>query len=56
MIQGQFAWRGRDQVERFFDGMDLVAPGLVRVEDWRTEPRAGEAGESPLWCAVGRKR
>jgi S-adenosyl methyltransferase len=56
MIQGQFAWRSRDQVERFFEGMDLVAPGLVRVEGWRTEPGKGETGESPLWCAVGRKR
>jgi hypothetical protein len=54
MIQGQFAWRSRDQVERFFAGMDLVAPGLVRVEDWRTEPGTDESGESPLWCAVGR--
>ena len=56
MIQGQFAWRSREQVERFFAGMDLVAPGLVRVEEWRPEPGSGEAGESPLWCAVGRKR
>ena len=28
-------------------GMDLVAPGLVRVEDWRTEPGTSDAGESP---------
>ena len=56
MIQGQFAWRSRDEVARFFEGMDLVAPGLVRVEDWRTEPRTDNAGESPLWSAVGRKR
>ena len=56
MIQGQFTWRSRDEVARFFEGMDLVAPGLVRVEDWRAKPGADDAGESPLWCAVGRKR
>jgi hypothetical protein len=56
MVQGQFAWRSRDEVARFFEGTDLVAPGLVRVEDWRTEAGTDEAGESPLWCAVGRKR
>jgi hypothetical protein len=56
MIQGQFAWRSRDQVARFFEGMDLAAPGLVRVEDWRPEPGTADVGESPLWCAVGRKR
>jgi SAM-dependent methyltransferase len=56
MIQGQFAWRSREQVARFFAGMDLVAPGLVRVEEWRPEPGSGEEGESPLWGAVARKR
>jgi len=56
MVQGQFAWRSRDEVARFFEGMDLVAPGLVRVEEWRTEPGMNGTGESPLWCAVGRKR
>ena len=56
MVQGQFAWRSRDEAARFFEGMDLVAPGLVRVEEWRTEPGTDETGESPLWCAVGRKR
>ena len=56
MVQGQFAWRNRDEAARFFEGMDLVAPGLVRVEEWRTEPGTDETGESPLWCAVGRKR
>jgi hypothetical protein len=40
---------------RFFAGMDLVPPGVVRVEDWRPEPGA-DAGQSVLWGAVGRKR
>jgi S-adenosyl methyltransferase len=56
MVQGQFTYRGRDEVTRFFEGMDLVAPGLVRVEEWRPEPGTADVGESPLWCAVGRKR
>jgi hypothetical protein len=41
---------------RFFDGMDLVEPGLVRVEEWRPEPGEGETGRSALWCALARKR
>jgi hypothetical protein len=37
--------------------MDLVEPGLVRVEEWRPGPAAGEAGKSSLlWCALARKR
>jgi S-adenosyl methyltransferase len=55
MMQQQIAYRSREQVARFFDGMDLVAPGLVRVEEWRPDP-GGPAGKSAGWCAVGRKR
>jgi hypothetical protein len=54
--QQQYFYRAREQVARFFEGTDLVEPGLVRVEEWR--PSAGTAGaeRSSLWCAVGRKR
>ena len=47
--------RSREEVARFFAGMHLVPPGVVRVEDWRQEPGA-EAGQSVLWGAAGRKR
>jgi hypothetical protein len=50
------AYRSREQVARFFDSTDLVAPGLVRVEAWRPEPGADENGSSSLWCGAGRKR
>jgi hypothetical protein len=55
MMRKQFTSRTRDEVARFFEGLDLVEPGLVRVEEWRPEPGASEAGTSSLWCAVGRK-
>jgi S-adenosyl methyltransferase len=56
MIQQQFTYRSREQVARFFAGMDLMAPGLVRVEEWRPDPGPAGAGKSHLWCAVGCKR
>jgi hypothetical protein len=56
LVQQHFTYRSREQVARFFTGMDLVAPGLVRVEEWRPEPGPAGAGKSHLWCAVGRKR
>jgi len=43
-------------VARFFDGTDLVAPGLVRVEEWQPDSDTGDANRSFLWCGVGRKR
>ena len=56
MVRLEPAFRSREQVTRFFDGTDLVEPGLVRVEEWHPEPAAGTTGRSSLWCAVGRKR
>jgi hypothetical protein len=55
-VQQQFAYRSRDQVARFFTGMDLVEPGIVPLEEWRPDPGATDIGKSTLWCAVGRKR
>jgi hypothetical protein len=53
--QQQYIGRNREQMARFFEGMDLVEPGLVRVEEWHPDPDAGETGRSALWCALGRK-
>jgi hypothetical protein len=52
----QYTVRTREQVARFFEGTDLVEPGLVLVEDWRPEVQAGGTAKSSMWCAVGRKR
>jgi hypothetical protein len=53
--QQQYFHRTNEQVARFFEGTDLVPPGLVRAEEWRSEPATGHAGTSGLWAAVGRK-
>jgi hypothetical protein len=34
---GRGQLRGREQIERFFDGLDLVEPGLVYLPLWRPE-------------------
>ena len=54
--QQQYIGRSREEMTRFFEGMDLVEPGLVRVEEWRPDPDPGEEGRSALWCALARKR
>ncbi|MGH3253592.1 MAG: SAM-dependent methyltransferase [Trebonia sp.] len=54
--QQQYIGRRREQIARLFEGMDLVEPGLVRVEEWRPDLGTGETGRSALWCALGRKR
>lgn len=53
--QQQIIWRSREQVARFFDGTNLIEPGLVPVEQWRPEPGTGGTGKSSGWAAIGRK-
>ncbi len=55
-MRQQLKTRPREQVARFFDGLDLVEPGLVPLEDWRPEPSAVRPeGGSGIWGGVGRK-
>jgi S-adenosyl methyltransferase len=56
MTQQQLSARSREEVARFFAGLDLVEPGLVPVEEWRQDPGPAAAGESAVWGALGRKR
>jgi hypothetical protein len=46
--------RSRAEVRRFFDGLELVEPGLVSIDDWRPEGPPPEV-ETPNPCGVGRK-
>jgi S-adenosyl methyltransferase len=47
----------RDQatVSRFFAGLQLVPPGVVRVPEWRPESADAAATPSTQWGGVGRK-
>ena len=56
MMRQRYTPRSREQVARFFAGMDLVEPGLVPVEDWRPKPGTVDAGTSAIYGGVGRKR
>ena len=51
--------RSRGDVTRFFDGLDVLDPGVVSISGWRAEqerqPRPGES-ETATHCAVARIR
>jgi hypothetical protein len=48
--------RGGDEISRFFDGLDIVEPGLVTADKWRPdEPVAPGGWEMPYYVAIGRK-
>jgi hypothetical protein len=53
--------RSREQILGFFDGFDLIPPGLVPLPDWRPNPSASATDHQerlPVWflCGIGRKR
>jgi O-methyltransferase involved in polyketide biosynthesis len=54
-----YCLRSPEQLARFFDGLDLVEPGLVSCPRWRPDPgsfgQAGEPAEVDAFCGVGRK-
>jgi hypothetical protein len=48
-------YRNHAQVTRFFAGMEIVEPGIVKVSEWRPVSAAEAATPSALWCGVRRK-
>jgi SAM-dependent methyltransferase len=49
--------RTRAEVTHFFDGLDLLAPGVVTVPLWHPEePPAAGADRVSMYCGVGRKQ
>ena len=47
--------RSHDQVSRFFDGVDLIEPGVVPIQQWRPDSDAEAAARAGMWGGVGRK-
>ena len=53
----RFRARSPGQVARFFDGLELVDPGVVPVPRWRPDPSPfSPSTEVYSFCGVGRKR
>ena len=48
--------RTHAEVSRFFDGLELVDPGVVAVQRWRPGSEIESSAKSAMWGGVGRKR
>jgi hypothetical protein len=46
-----------EEIAGFFEGLELMEPGVVRVPEWRPDAAAAEDGEATVdaFCGVGRK-
>jgi hypothetical protein len=56
LVSTSMTRRSREQFEAFFEGLELVEPGIVHMSQWRPDPADGEPpAASPAYCAVARK-
>jgi hypothetical protein len=47
--------RSHAEVTRFFDGLELIGPGVVAVQHWRPGSGIEAAARSAMWGGAGRK-
>jgi hypothetical protein len=55
LMAEKVTFRTQDQVARFFDGLELVEPGIVRVQQWRPNTEKEARSPAALWGGMGRK-
>ena len=47
--------RGKAEVTAFFNGLDLVEPGVIRCPEWHPDHPEDAAGKSTMWGGVAEK-
>jgi O-methyltransferase involved in polyketide biosynthesis len=53
-VTDQATLRDRAGTERFFEGLELVEPGVVGVAKWRPATEVEAGAPSSMWCGVAR--
>jgi O-methyltransferase involved in polyketide biosynthesis len=55
LAEGNHVGRPREVVAQFFEGLDLLEPGVVKVTEWRPQSKVEAMGPTSLWGGVARK-
>ena len=55
LVAEKVTFRTRAQVAPFFEGLAMVEPGLVRVQEWRPDTEMEAKSPAALWGGMGRK-
>jgi hypothetical protein len=55
LMAEKVTFRTRAQVAPFFEGLEMVEPGLVRVQQWRPDTEIEAKSPAALWGGMGRK-
>jgi hypothetical protein len=55
LAEGNHVGRPREVVTQLFEGLELLAPGVVKVTQWHPESKADAEGPTSLWGGVALK-
>jgi hypothetical protein len=55
LVAQKGTYRTHAEVTRFFDGLELVEPGMVRIQQWRPDSEFQAKSAAAMWGCVGRK-
>ena len=55
LVAEKVTFRTQAEVLRFFDGLELVEPGVVPVQRWRPASDLEARAKSTMWCGVARR-
>ncbi len=56
LAEGNHVGRTREVVASFFDGLELLEPGVVKVTEWHPDSAVQAEGPTSLWGGVARRR
>ena len=56
LMSDKVTFRSRAAVARFFSGLELAEPGMVRASQWRPSSDFEAASPAALWVGVARKK
>ena len=56
LLAQRSTYRSKEQVTRFFDGLNLVPPGVVPIQEWRPGTPEEASAAAAMWGGVAFKR
>jgi hypothetical protein len=55
MVSQKGTYRTRDEVTGFFAGLELIPPGVARIQEWRPEAELDAKRPAAMWGGIGLK-
>jgi hypothetical protein len=56
MVSQKGTYRTHAEVARFFDGLEMIPPGVTRIQEWRPAAELDAKRPAAMWGGIGLKR